>query len=99
MEGDLRLVRQVSTNGFTTGALQVFHDGAFGAVCNVGFDSVDADVACRQLGFPVGGFSLDSLFPGGTPFLVSAPITPDPNLAARSCTPTPSMPNPTADYS
>ena len=66
MEGDLRLVSVVVTNGFTTGALQVFHNGAFGAVCNIGFDSVDADVACRQLGFTAGGFALNALFPEGT---------------------------------
>eukprot|EP00892_Ulva_mutabilis_P005749 jgi/Ulvmu1/3546/UM165_0003.1 len=62
-EGDLRLVSQVATNKFTTGALQIFHDGQFGAVCNSGFDNVDATVACRQLGFPAGGFALGSLFP------------------------------------
>lgn len=53
-EGDLRLAGQVEINGFVTGALQVFIGGAFGAVCFTTFDSTDADVACRQMGF-VGG--------------------------------------------
>eukprot|EP00892_Ulva_mutabilis_P006521 jgi/Ulvmu1/4240/UM191_0013.1 len=59
----LRLVSQVITNGFTAGALQVFHDGDFGAVCNVGFDDEDAAVACRQLSFSTGGFALNSMIP------------------------------------
>lgn len=56
-EGDLRLVDRVDINGFATGALQVFLDGAFGAVCGVSFGPKEADVACRQLGF-VGGTNL-----------------------------------------
>eukprot|EP00892_Ulva_mutabilis_P004104 jgi/Ulvmu1/2065/UM121_0006.1 len=79
-EGDLRLVSQVVANGFTTGALQVFHDGQFGAVCNVGFDAVDAAVACRQLGFPAGGFALPSLSPTGS----VTPVAPV-RCAALSC--------------
>lgn len=56
-EGDLRLISRLDINGFATGALQVFHDGAFGAVCSNNFGPSDADVACRQLGF-VGGAPL-----------------------------------------
>lgn len=58
-EGDLRLVRNspaVGGAGFVSGALQVFLDGAYGAVCTTNFEDTDADVACRQLGF-VGGTS------------------------------------------
>ena len=50
-EGDLRLVRREDGNGFATGALQIFHDGAFGAICSNSFNEIAADVACRQLGF------------------------------------------------
>ena len=53
-EGALRLVSRVDVNGFATGAVQVFMDGAWGAVCTAGFDDVDAAVACRQLGFTAG---------------------------------------------
>ena len=53
-EGALRLVSRVDVNGFSTGAVQVFMDGAWGAVCTAGFDDVDAAVACRQLGFITG---------------------------------------------
>ena len=50
-EGAARLVSWVDVNGFATGALQVFCEGAWGAVCSSNFDSIDATVACRQLGF------------------------------------------------
>ena len=53
-EGAARLVSRVDVNGFATGALQVFCEGAWGAVCTSNFDSVDATVACRQLGFTGG---------------------------------------------
>eukprot|EP00892_Ulva_mutabilis_P004969 jgi/Ulvmu1/2844/UM144_0009.1 len=56
-DGDLRLVDRVDINGFATGALQVFHDGAYGAVCSNNFDDTDAHVACRQMGF-IGGANL-----------------------------------------
>lgn len=53
-EGDVRLVDRVDVNGFVTGALQVYCDGAWGAVCTSNFNDPDATVACRQLGFPTG---------------------------------------------
>lgn len=56
-EGDLRIVDREERNGYVSGALQVFIDGAFGAICSSSFDPVDAGVACRQLGF-VGGTAL-----------------------------------------
>ena len=53
-EGAVRLVSRVDVNGYATGALQVFCEGAWGAVCNSGFDDNDALVACRQLGLTTG---------------------------------------------
>ena len=50
----MRLVSRVDVNGFATGALQVFCEGAWGAVCTSNFDDRDALVACRQLGFTTG---------------------------------------------
>ena len=60
-EGDLRLINREDVNGFATGSLQVFLNGGWGAVCNNKFSSIDADVACRQLGF-VGGTDLPLVF-------------------------------------
>ena len=50
----MRLVSRVDVNGFATGTLQVFCEGAWGAVCTSNFDDQDANVACRQLGFASG---------------------------------------------
>ena len=53
-EGMVRLVDRVDVNGFATGTLQVFYEGAWGAVCTTNFDNRNARVACRQLGFDSG---------------------------------------------
>lgn len=52
----MRLVGRMDVNGFVTGALQIFVDGAFGAICSTSFGLPDADVACRQMGFVGGAF-------------------------------------------
>ena len=62
----MRLVDREDVNGFATGAVQVFINGEWGAVCSGRFDDRDADVACRQLGFVAGtavrrGFRLSQL--------------------------------------
>lgn len=80
MDGDLRIVDRVDLNGYATGALQVFLNGGWGAVCSNTFDPIDAGVACRQMGF-IGGVSLP-LAIGGTGF----GATPLEELeVARSC--------------
>ena len=50
----VRLVSRVDVNGFATGTLQVFCEGAWRAVCTSRFDDIDASVPCRQLGFSTG---------------------------------------------
>ena len=73
----MRLVSRVDVNGFATGALQVFSEGAWGAVCFTNFDDTDATVACRQLGF-TGGLRQPQ-----EP--VSRRSTPDPVRSTFSC--------------
>ena len=46
-DGDLRLTR-----GGDKGRLQVYYNGRWGGVCDDGFGWEEADVACRQLGYP-----------------------------------------------
>lgn len=70
-EGAARLVSRVDVNGYVTGTLQVFFEGAWGAVCGSNFDDRDAMVACRQLGFS-GGISVKN--PSG--FLTPSPASP-----------------------
>ena len=48
-EGDLRLR---DGTGDREGRLEIYHDNQWGTICEGGFDLSDADVACRQLGFP-----------------------------------------------
>ena len=51
--GDLRI-----TGGGSYGTLEFKQrDGQWGTVCNRGFDTDAADVACRQLGYDYGHYS------------------------------------------
>ena len=50
MDGDLRLVNQLSTSS-GSGRLEIFLQGEWGTVCGNGFGTAEGDVACRQLGY------------------------------------------------
>ncbi len=50
-EGDLRLVSSLGRTGVSSGRLEFYYNGQWGTVCNDRFDSNDAMVACRQLGY------------------------------------------------
>ena len=45
-------IRLASGNGYSSGRLEVNYLGIWGTVCDDGFGSPDAQVVCKQLGFP-----------------------------------------------
>ena len=50
--GDLRLVdNDNSYTNVSAGRLEMYVNGIWGTICNLGFDFNDADVSCRQLGY------------------------------------------------
>ncbi|EDV19474.1 uncharacterized protein TRIADDRAFT_62104 [Trichoplax adhaerens] len=48
---DTSEVRLVGGNSTREGRLEIIHNGRWGTICSNGFTKVDADVACRELGF------------------------------------------------
>ncbi|KAL0147162.1 hypothetical protein M9458_057686 [Cirrhinus mrigala] len=65
-EGSVRLVGDLDSSG----RVEVYHDGQWGSVCDDGWDLAEAEVVCRQMGFP-GAISAIS---GGTYGEGSGPI-------------------------
>jgi deleted-in-malignant-brain-tumors protein 1 len=48
-DGEVRIA-----GGGSSGRLEIFHQGRWGTVCDDNFGTVDANVACRQLGYASG---------------------------------------------
>ncbi|KTG05863.1 hypothetical protein cypCar_00005345, partial [Cyprinus carpio] len=65
-EGRVRLVGDLPSSG----RVEVYHDGQWGTVCDDGWELAEAQVVCRQLGFP----GAISVTPGGQYGEGSGPI-------------------------
>ena len=51
-EGAVRLSNQVATLHTLEGTVEVYFNGMWGALCNEHFTFREADVVCKELGFP-----------------------------------------------
>ena len=50
--GELRLTqRQDGGSNYAAGLLEIFLNEEWGTICDAGFDMIDANVACRQMGY------------------------------------------------
>eukprot|EP00731_Ephydatia_muelleri_P035718 Em0151g10a len=67
VSGDVRLVNgtNVTSSVPREGRVEVCINGTFGSVCNKRWDSLDAGVVCRQLGYSSTGAQVDMFFGAG----------------------------------
>lgn len=49
--GDLRLLNRHGSLGVLSGRLEIYLNGQWGTVCDNGFDFIEADIACSELGY------------------------------------------------
>ncbi|XP_038072278.1 uncharacterized protein LOC119740886 isoform X2 [Patiria miniata] len=65
---ELAALRLVGNTTRSEGRLEIFLNGEWGTVCDNSWEQEDADVACRQLGFPAGANAATSgaMYGGGS---------------------------------
>jgi hypothetical protein len=52
-------VRLINGSTSNEGRFEIYHDGTWGTVCDDGWHTNDANVACRELGYPAGGLPVN----------------------------------------
>ena len=57
-------VRLIGGNSYNEGRVEVKYNGEWGTVCDDGWDSTDAGVVCRQLGFGSSGAAYNRAYFG-----------------------------------
>eukprot|EP00057_Strongylocentrotus_purpuratus_P009230 XP_011663704.1 PREDICTED: deleted in malignant brain tumors 1 protein [Strongylocentrotus purpuratus] len=80
-DGSLRLAGEATPN---EGRVEIYHNGQWGTVCDDNWDTTDANVACRQLGFP-GVDVLINVRSGLGPIWLDEVICLGPELRLSSC--------------
>jgi len=57
LDGDLRIVDGFSfdsSSSASSGRLEIYYNGEWGTICDDGFGTTEANVACQQLGYSSG---------------------------------------------